>query len=63
MRRFTGFIMVLAMLLTAFALAEGIEVELHNTTGTLHGYDMMLKSGVVKDLIGKRVAFLKRVLR
>lgn len=43
--------------------AEGIEVELHNTEGTVHGYDMMLHSGVVKDLIGKRVAFLKRVLR
>ena len=43
--------------------AEGIEVELHNTTGTLHGYDMMLKSGVVKDLIGKRIRFLKRAFR
>ncbi len=43
--------------------AEGIEVELHNTTGTLHGYDMMLKSGVVKDLIGRRIDFLKRAFR
>ena len=43
--------------------AEGIEVELHNTTGTLHGYDMMLGSGIVKDLIGKRIRFLKRAFR
>ncbi len=43
--------------------AEGIEVELHNTEGTVHGYDMMLKSSIVKDLIGRRIAFLKRALR
>ena len=43
--------------------AEGIEVELHNTKGTVHGYDMMLKSGIVKDLIVKRTDFLKRALR
>ena len=43
--------------------AEGIEVELHNTQGTVHGYDMMLKSGVVKDLIEKRVDFLKKAFR
>ncbi len=43
--------------------AAGIEVELHNTKGTVHGYDMMLKSGIVKDLIGKRIGFLKRAFR
>ena len=43
--------------------AEGIEVELHNTKGTVHGYDMMLKSGIVKDLIVKRTNFLRRALR
>ena len=43
--------------------AEGIEVELHNTKGTVHGYDMMLKSGIVKDLIEKRTGFLKRAFR
>jgi len=42
---------------------EGIEVELHNTEGTVHGYDMMLKSGIVRDLIAKRVAFLKRAFQ
>ena len=39
---------------------EGVEVELHNTEGTVHGYDMMLKSSIVKALIGKRIGFLKR---
>ncbi len=43
--------------------AARIEVELHNTKGTVHGYDMMLKSGIVKDLIGKRIGFLKRAFR
>ena len=37
----------------------GISVELHNTEGTVHGYDMALKSSIVKDLIEKRVDFLK----
>ena len=43
--------------------AEGIEVELQNTEGPVHGYDMMLKSGIVRDLIAKRVAFLKRAFQ
>ena len=38
----------------------GISVELHNTEGTVHGYDMALKSSIVQDLIEKRIAFLKR---
>lgn len=41
--------------------ACGIRVELHNTEGTVHGYDMMLKSGIVQDLIEKRIAFLNGV--
>lgn len=38
----------------------GIPVELHNTKGTIHGYDMALKSSIVKELIGKRIEFLKK---
>ncbi|MBQ6602235.1 MAG: alpha/beta hydrolase [Eubacterium sp.] len=38
----------------------GIPVELYKTKGTVHGYDMMLKSRIVKALIEKRVAFLKK---
>ena len=41
---------------------NGIPVELYNTKGTVHGYDMMLRSGIVKDLIEKRVRFLEKVL-
>ncbi len=41
---------------------NGIEVELYNTEGTVHGYDMALKSGIVQDLIEKRIAFLSRAL-
>ena len=41
----------------------GVQVELHETSGTVHSYDMMLKSGVVQRLIGHRVAFLDRVFR
>ena len=42
---------------------NGIPVELHSTKGTVHGYDMMLKSGIVKDLIEKRISFLERAFR
>ena len=38
---------------------HGIAADLHNTEGTVHGYDMALKSSIVKDLIEKRVDFLK----
>lgn len=41
--------------------AAGVSVELHQTKGTVHGYDMALKSGIVQGLIEKRVAFLRRV--
>lgn len=41
---------------------NGIPVELHNTKGTVHGYDMMLRSGIVKELIEQRVKFLKKTL-
>lgn len=40
---------------------NGIAVELHNTEGTVHGYDMIRKSGIVQDLIQKRIAFLNSV--
>ena len=37
----------------------GIEAEIHNTRGTVHGFDMMLRSPIVKERITGRVAFLK----
>lgn len=41
---------------------NGIRVELHNTKGTLHGYDMVLRSSIVKDLVKKRIRFLRKAL-
>ena len=40
----------------------GIPVELHQTEGTVHGYDMVMKSPLVQDMLAKRVDFLKRAL-
>ena len=42
---------------------NGIEAALYNTRGTVHGYDIMLSSGIVKELISRRIAFLKSALR
>ena len=42
---------------------NGIAVELHNTKGTVHGYDMMLKSGIVQRLIAGRIRFLKKAFQ
>lgn len=39
---------------------SGVPVEIHNTKGTVHGYDMMLSSSIVKDLIEKRIDFMRR---
>ena len=41
---------------------NGIEAALYNTRGTVHGYDIMLSSGIVKELISRRIAFLKSAL-
>ena len=50
-------------LLYAQLLKEsGIEVELHETIATMHGYDIAVNSNLVKNLMDKRVAFLKKVL-
>ena len=39
---------------------NGIDVELHQTKGTLHGYDTLLNGSIVKDLIIRRIEFLKK---
>ena len=39
----------------------GVPAELHNTEGTMHGFDMVLDSPIVRVAVDKRVAFLKRV--
>ena len=40
---------------------EGVPVELHNTEGTIHGFDIELKSSIVRACVEQRIAFLKRV--
>lgn len=40
---------------------EGIEVELHETTGTIHGFDTKVSAPTTKEMVAKRVAFLKRM--
>ena len=39
--------------------AEGVFAELHNTEGTMHGFDIVLKSPIVQNCIQRRVQFLK----
>ncbi len=40
---------------------EGVPVELTNTEGTIHGFDIVLNSPIVRKCIERRVAFLKKV--
>lgn len=37
----------------------GVTVELHNTLGTIHGFDIVLNSPIVRECIDRRVTFLK----
>lgn len=38
----------------------GANVEINETKGTFHGYDMALDAQIVKDAVKKRLSFLKR---
>ena len=42
---------------------EGVPAELHQTKGTMHGFDIALKSPIVQACVDDRVAFLKRVFQ
>jgi acetyl esterase/lipase len=45
------------------ALREaGIHTELHETKGTMHGYDIAVNSHLVQDLMSKRIGFLQNIL-
>lgn len=44
-------------------LNNGAKVELNETSGTVHGYDMILNSKITKENIEKRINFLKEVLK
>lgn len=40
---------------------EGVEVELHETSGTIHGYDIAGNCSLMREYMGLRLHFLKRV--
>ena len=39
---------------------DDVPCELYNTEGTIHGFDIVTKSQIVRECVDKRVAFLKR---
>jgi acetyl esterase/lipase len=39
----------------------GVSVELHQPKGTVHGYDTVTDSRITKDILAKRIDFLKRI--
>ncbi|MFA7126410.1 MAG: alpha/beta hydrolase [Bacilli bacterium] len=39
---------------------DGVNVVLNNTVGTIHGFDIELKSEIVKECIRRRVSFLRK---
>lgn len=41
--------------------AFGVPTELYNTEGTMHGFDIVLKSPIVRACVDRRIAFLRRV--
>lgn len=42
---------------------SGVEVTVHETRGTVHGYDFMTKSPIVWESMQKRIAFLRKIFR
>lgn len=41
----------------------GVPAELYNTEGTMHGFDIVLASPIVRACVDRRVAFLKQVFK
>ena len=39
----------------------GVSAELYNTEGTMHGFDIVLNSPIVRECVDRRIAFLKQV--
>lgn len=50
-----------ALLYADRLMEAGVPVELHNTKGTMHGFDMVLKSPIVRECVRRRTEFLKKV--
>ena len=42
-------------------IASGVPVELNNTLGTIHGFDIALESEIVRECVNQRVAFIKKI--
>ena len=40
-----------------------VPVELHNTVGTIHGFDIEVTSSIVRECVERRVAFLQKAFR
>lgn len=40
---------------------EGIEVELHDTKGTIHGFDIMLKAPTTQEMVKKRINYMRNM--
>ena len=38
----------------------GVSVELYNTEGTMHGFDIVLESQILLNCVNKRIEFLKQ---
>ena len=39
----------------------GVSAELYNTEGTMHGFDIVLDSPIVRECVDRRINFLKRI--
>ena len=39
---------------------EGIDVELHETVGTMHGFDSKVSAPTSKAMVAKRIAYMKQ---
>lgn len=39
----------------------GVSAELYNTEGTMHGFDIVLKSPIVRACVDRRIAFFKQI--
>lgn len=44
-------------------IATGVPVVLNKTHGTIHGFDIALKSEIVKDCVDQRVDYINRIFR
>lgn len=42
---------------------SGIPAELHNTEGTMHGFDIVLDSPIVRACVDKRILFLQKIFK